>query len=250
MVKKTIYIISILAVAGVLTACGTAAAAKELNLPTTEETPPLRTISVSGSGKAVLTPDIAYVNIGVQTEDPQASNAVSKNNQLTQKVIDALLSMGVAEKDIQTTNFSIYPQVQYDNNGKPTGEIKYQVNNSIYVTVRDLDQIGSLLDTVVKAGANTINGIQFDVSDKTEALATARKNAVENAKTIAEELTQAANVTLGAVQSIVYTRGVPPVPIYKSRGMEAEMAVGASNVPISPGEMVINVDVNIVYQIK
>jgi len=251
MTKKTIVFISILALAGLLTACGASVSAKDLSNSLPEEkAPQIRTISVSGTGKAVLTPDIAYVNIGVQTEGKEAAEAVQKNNKLTQQVIDALTKLGVAEKDIQTTNFNIYPRVQYDNNGKPTGEITYQVNNSIYVTVRDLDQIGTLLDTVVKAGANTINGIQFDVSDKTEALSIARKNAVNNAKEIAEELTQAAGVSLGPVQTIVYASGMPPVPVYKSGRMDTEMAVGASNVPISPGEMVINVSVSVVYQIQ
>ncbi len=207
----------------------------------------VRTISVSGSGTAYLTPDIAYVNIGVHTEGANAADAVASNNTDSQKVIDAIKSLGVAAKDIQTTNFSIYPQQQYDNQGKPTGEIKYVVENSVYVTVRNLNNVGQILDGAVKAGANSINGVQFDVADRTQALSDARKAAMDNAKAQAQELAQAAGVTLGPVQSISISNGNPPIPFAQ---MKAAPQAEAASVPVSPGQLNITVQVNVVYQIQ
>jgi uncharacterized protein YggE len=207
--------------------------------------PPERTISVSGSGKVTLTPDIAYINIGVQTQDASATAAMNDNNSRAQAVIDVIKAAGVEDKDIQTTDFSIYPQQQYDQNGKLTGLI-YIVNNTVYVTVRDLTKLGSLLDAAVNSGANAINSISFDVADKTEAMSQARLAAVEDAHKQAVELTQATGVTLGEVRSISYYDTSAPVNIQYSR---AEMAA-ASSVPIQSGSMQIVTTVSITYGIQ
>ena len=149
--KQTPVLITIVVLSMLLSACAGVAAAQS-STPTVQSengdhaSTPLRTISVSGSGVATLTPDIAYVNIGVRTESEDAAQAVSKNNTLSQKVSDTIKGLGIDEKDIQTTNFSIHPQQEYDPNGKPTGKINYVVNNTVHVTVRDLDMIGDLLN--------------------------------------------------------------------------------------------------------
>ncbi len=246
MFKKTFFLTSILLIAALLSGCAGAAFAQTATQAA--ETNPPRTLNVSGSGKAYLTPDIAYINIGVRTEGAEASKAVSENSVLSQKVIDALKELGVEAKDIQTTNFSIFPQQKYDVEGKPTGEISYVVENTVYVTVRNLENIGKLLDAAVTSGANQIYGIQFDVADKTAALSEARKGAVENAKIIAEELAGAAGVTLGEVQTISMSAGGTPIPVYDNRG--GMMAAEAANVPVSAGQMILTVDVNIVYSIR
>lgn len=205
-----------------------------------------RTLTVTGVGKAYLTPDIAYISIGVHTEDKEASKAVADNNVRSQKVSDALKKFNIDPKDIQTSNFSIYPQQQTDQTGKVVG-ILYVVDNTVYVTLRDLKQIGPLLDAVVSAGANTINGISFDVADRSKALSEARTAAVKDAQTQANELAKAAGVTLGKVMNIsIY--GSAPVPTYVGKGGGA-VAMQAET-PISPGQMIIEVDVNIVYLIQ
>ena len=250
MTKKIIPLFGILVAASLLAACGSAAAAESFkSVDAVETQPPSRTISVSGSGKAILSPDIAYINIGVHTESKDAAEAVSDNTQQAKDLKDTLVEAGVDESDIQTINFSIYPRQEYDSEGKPTGEITYIVDNSVQVTVRDLDNLGELLNQAVASGANMINGIQFDVADKTEALSKARLDAVKNAHTIAEELAQAAEVTLGEVQSIsTYTSGLP-TPMFEGRG-GAEAVMAEAPVPISPGQMVITIEVSVVYFIE
>ncbi|HEX9027809.1 MAG TPA: SIMPL domain-containing protein [Anaerolineales bacterium] len=253
--QKSITLIVFLFLVFALSACGTAAATTGLaaqaqaTLPAgaVATQPAIRTLNVSGTGKATLTPDIAYINIGVHTEGKDAAEAVSSNNSQSQKVVDALKKMGIDAKDIRTTNFSIYPRQDYDPQNKPLG-ITYMVDNTVYVTVRDLTKVGDLLDTSVKAGANSISGIQFDVADKNAAMSDARKGAVADAKAQAEELAKAAGVTLGNVQSISTNQVGVPVPMAYGLGAGA-MKDAAASVPISSGQMTITVDVNIVYEI-
>ena len=130
----------------------------------------VRTLVVAGQGKSYLTPDIATINIGVHTEGTEVAEAVSRNTAQATKVADALKAAGIDPKDVQTSNFNIYPQQQFGPNGE-TVSSKYVVDNTVYVTVRDLNQLGALLDAAIKAGANQINGIQFDSTQKEKAIA-------------------------------------------------------------------------------
>jgi uncharacterized protein YggE len=246
---KTTFVVTFLILAALLAGvAGAAYAQTDTPAAQGDEAKVTRTVTVSGSGKVYLTPDIAYITIGVHTEGDNAAEAVASNNAQTQKVIDAIKAEGIADKDIQTTNFSIYPQQEYDTDGKPTGKVKYIVDNSVFVTVRDITKVGDVLDAAVKAGANSISGIQFDVADKTAALSEARKAAVEDAKVKAEELASAAGVSLGEVQTISeYTSGGPQ-PMYDVRSA-APMAEAAS-VPVQAGQMLLTVDVTMVYEIR
>lgn len=264
--NKLFVVVSFLVIASLLSACAGSALASAANqsaaATTTPDTAdkgsvkvevstqtPQRVLSVNGNGKVYLTPDIAYINIGVHAEGSAAAETVADNNSKTSKVVDAIKQFGVDAKDIQTINFSIYPQQVFDPQGRPTGEIKYSVDNTVYVTVRDIQKIGDLLDIVVKSGANTISGIQFDVADKSKAISDARKAAVADARATAEELAAAAGVTLGDVQTIsVYSSG-SPVPMYEAKSA-APMAAADSSVPVSPGQLLISVDVSIVYEIR
>jgi uncharacterized protein YggE len=253
MKSKFYFLTSILLFAALLSGCAGAAFAQS-STPTGEstvcapcQTSP-RTMNVNGSGKAYLTPDIAYVNIGVHTEGPNAAETVAENSTQSQAVLDALIKLGIDKKDILTTNFSIYPQQQYDTDGKPTGKMLYQVDNTVYVTVRDIEQVGEVLDKAVASGANSINGIQFDVADKTAALSEARKAAVSDAQDKAAELAQASGITLGAIQTISeYTSGSPMPVMYDTAMVKV---VEASSVPVSTGQLTITIEVNIVYEIK
>ena len=240
MKTKILFLIAVLVLGTVLTACGPASIAVQTQ-------PPQRTITVTGTGKVTLTPDIAYISIGVHTENASATDAVSGNNTQAQAVIAAIKGFGVADKDIQTTDFSINPQQQTDANGKVTG-ITYVVDNTVYVTVRDLTKLGDLLDSTVNAGANNINSIQFDVADKTAALSQARLAAVADAKKQADELTKATGVSLDVVQSISYYDTTAPVTVQYAR---ADMAApAAANVPVQAGSMQIYTTVTIVYGLK
>jgi uncharacterized protein YggE len=211
--------------------------------------PPLRSMNINGTGQVFLTPDIAYIYIGVHTEMDTAAEAVQANNSETQQVIEALKETGIAAKDIRTTNFSIWPNQQYSPDGQPTGT-SYVVDNSVFVTVRKLENLGDLLDSAVGAGANSINSVQFDVADKTEALKEARDQAVEDAKTQAQELADASGVKLGEIQSIGFFDAMP-VPYLDTYGKGGGGGVAeAAAVPIQPGQLTLTVTVNMTYEIK
>jgi len=241
MKTKSILIV-VAALALLISACG----------PTTinQEAPvAVRTLNVNGTGQAFLVPDIAYIYLGVHTEKPTAADAVSENNAQTQTMIKALTDFGIDPKDIRTTNFSIWPQDKYDpQTGLPTGQKTYSVDNTVYVTVRDLGKLGDLLDTVVAAGANTVNSIQFDVADKEAALKQARADAVKDAKIQAEQLAQDTGVTLGDVQSISFYDS-SPMPLSEGKG-GGGVAAAAASVPIQPGQLTFTVTVSVAYAIK
>jgi uncharacterized protein YggE len=246
MQPKKILIVMMLAFAMVLSACATPAQGQT---NTGDTTPQTRTLSVTGNAQISLTPDIAYVSIGVHTENKDANQAVSSNNDQATKVVDALKTMGIDAKDIQTNNFNVYPQQNFGPNGEQLGTT-FVVDNSVNVTVRDLSKLGDLLSAVVNAGANNINGVSFDIADKQSALAEARKQAVEDAQSQAQELAQAAGVTLGDVQSISYYNNVPmPIPQFEGKG-GGGAAASVANVPVNPGQLVITASVSVVYALR
>ena len=207
----------------------------------------VRTLNVNGSAQAYLTPDVAYFTIGVHTENKDAQEAVASNNALVEKVLNALKAAGVEEKDLRTTNFSIYPMDEWSPTGEKLGT-KFVVDNSLFVTLRDLTKVGEMLGVAVEAGANSVSGITFDVEDKTAVLAEARAKAVAQARSQAEELAKAAGVQLGDVQSINYYNS-SPIPLYDVKRVEAA-GMGGGGVPISTGQLTITVEVSVSYQIK
>jgi uncharacterized protein len=246
--KSILVLVSILLFAILVSGCGPALSAQAQSTQTPSGTVPQpRTVSVNGSGKAYLDPDIAMIYVGVHTEAADAAEAVAQNNTQSQEVSDALKALGIPVKDIQTTNFSIYPQQQYDPQGK-LQDTRYAVDNTVFVTLRDLTKLGDVLDGVIAAGANSINGIQFDVADRTKALADARKAAVADARSQAEELAEAAGVELGEIQNLSTSSLGYPGPMFDGRGGAA--AEAAASVPISPGQLIVSVDVTAVYEIR
>jgi uncharacterized protein YggE len=238
MKTKSLIIFAVLAFALLASACGPLAGQD------------VRTLSVSGNGQAFLAPDIAYIYIGVHTEQPTAAEAVAENNTQTQALITAIQDFGIDPKDIRTTNFSIWPMDRYDPaTGAPTGEKTYAADNTVYVTVRDLETLGDLLDTAVQAGANTVNSVQFDVENKDEALKEARVDAMNNAKIQAQELADAAGLSLGEVQSISFVDN--QYPIFDGKGGGGGFASeAAAAVPIQPGQLSFTVTVNVTYALK
>lgn len=235
---KRNLLVPVLVFALVLSACGTAPAQA-------------RTLNVSGNGTVYLTPDIATIYIGVHTDDVDLANAVSKNNTQTQALVDALKKAGVAGKDIQTSNFSVYTNA---NGGidKMTGQVipngtNYSVDNTVYVTIRDLTKLGSLLNTAVGAGANNINSITFDVADKTAAMVQARQKAMTNASNLGAELAKTAGLNLGEIQNITYSDN-SPMPYYGMAGGGA--SAPNVSVPIQPGQIQISVTVSVTYVIQ
>ncbi len=242
--KMKIATVGLIALAAVLalSACSTLAPAA-----TVTEQP--HTINVTGSGVAYGRPDIAVAQIGVQTRDADPAKAVAGNTEKMQAIMAALKGLGIDEKDIQTTNFSVSAQQNYDDKGQPT-DLTYVVDNSVSVTVRDLTKVGDVLGKSAAAGANTVNGVSFSVSDQSALEAQARDKAMADAKARAEQLAAAAGVSLDKPLNISeYSSG--PVYADSVKSVQAGMGGGGgAPVPVSTGQIQVNLQVSVTYIIK
>jgi uncharacterized protein YggE len=241
--RKLSYAAMLLAaVLVVTTGCSLGAAAAS------SATPPNRTITVVGTGKAAGTPDVAEVTIGIETRDESVQKAAEENNATMSALLEAVKELGIDQKDIQTSNYSVYA----DRKPIPdTGtaidseeQVEYVVSNQVRVTVRDLEKLGDLLDKAMEAGANNIYGISFTVDDPSALEAEARANAVADARARAESLAELAGVQVGDVLSISEVIG-GPVPV-AAKEMVSGMGVAA---PVEVGELEVSLSVQVTYVI-
>lgn len=209
---------------------------------------PLRTLSVTGTGRVLMVPDLAYINIGVRNEAQDVSSALAANNTQATAISDAIKAVGVEEKDLQTANFNVYSIQQYDQNGQPS-YINYEVENTLYVTVRDLTKLSQVLDAALGAGANQIYGINFDLANRQSALDQARDLAIKDAQAKALAVAATSGVTLGQIQTINVSNTSYVQP-YTPYGMGGGAMDAASSVPVSAGQIVVTFDANLVYVIE
>ena len=211
-------------------------------------------ITVTGEGEAAAAPDMAIISLVVLQEKPTAREALTANNEAMAKVLDAMKKAGIAERDLQTSGFSIDPRYVYpenkDNTQPPQAPkiVGYAVSNSLTVRVRDLKKVGEILDQSVTLGVNQGGNLAF-TNDKPEAvIEEARKKAVANALAKAKTLTEAAGVGLGKVIEISEQSYSPrPMPMGREKMMAA---APANSVPVAAGENTYNVNVNVTFELK
>jgi uncharacterized protein len=239
MKRSLVFIAAVSLIVLVLTACTAA--------PANSKSEVTRQLNASGTGRVFLKPDVAYVYIGVNSRAKSVTEALQDNNNKAQSISQALTGMGVDAADIQTSAFNVFPQQQVGPNGETLGT-EYVVDNSVYVTVRDLQKLGQMLDTVVQSGANSINGVQFDVNDKETALSNARQMAIEDAKKNAQELAKAGGVELGNLITLNVYGSPAPVAMFEGKGGVGSAA--ANNVPVSAGQLILTVNADLSYEIR
>lgn len=213
---------------------------------TAAETDTTRTINVSGEGRVSMTPDVAILNLGVNARDPQLATAQSNATSAMDAVRDALLAAGVAERDIQTSQYSVYVEQDYNQPSQPI--IGYNVTQMVTAKVRQIDKAGETIQAAVDAGANQINGIWFTVEDTSDAVNQARELAVADARERAEHLARLSNATLGPVHSISEGYTTPGAPVPYASGAAAESAAKAPS--IDPGTMEVIVTVSVSYAMQ
>lgn len=204
------------------------------------------TISVNGTGRATVTPDRFTFTVGVQTVGDQVDAAVNENNAKVSAVIAALKKAGATEKDIRTSNFSIWPQQDYGQ-GKLPRILGYQVVNNITVRRENVADAGRLLQVAVNAGVNTSSGLQFEVSDPTKGRDQALRAAFDDAKSKASLLAQAAGRTLG--RALTISEGTAPAPprVFQAQAMRAEG--GVSEVPVEAGTQQTTYSVSVLFEL-
>jgi uncharacterized protein YggE len=206
-----------------------------------------RTFSVSGHGEARSAPDIAMVSTGVRTQGATAKEALQRNTAAMTGVFKAMKEMGIADKDMQTSNFSVQPIYEPYREGQPNQQriVAYQVFNQVTVTVRDLARLGEALDTFVSAGSNELQGVNFSI-DKPEPLQDeAREAAIREALHKAELMAKAAGVKLGRLVTMAESGGGRPMP-----AMAMSMRAEKADVPIAAGEQLLAADVSLTFEIK
>jgi uncharacterized protein len=220
-----------------------------------------RSITVVGQGEVKAKPDIATVNLGVEVTAPTVSEAMTEANAHMKTILAAMKSLGIADKDVQTSNFSInfersnpnVPLASETTSGAKTEGAQtpagfYRVNNMIQVTIRDLDKVGDVLDAAVEAGANNVWGVSFGLDDTDALEVQAREKAVQDARARAESLAKLNNVTVGDVVSISEVIGGSPSPVYAEAA--SFRGLGGGGAPVEPGELTFTTQIQIIYGIR
>jgi uncharacterized protein YggE len=191
-------------------------------------------ITVTGTGTVESTPDQAEFSLGVDSSGPTAGAALAANSERMRRVLAALFAAGVAKEDVQTQDVSVsraYPD-----------EDRYSANNSVSVTIRALAKAGAILDAATNAGANNVYGPRLTRSDQDGLQARALRAAVDDARSKARTLAEAAGVRLGSVTAITEGGG-EPVPVY-----DAALRRTAS-APIEPGRQQTSSTVRVTFAI-
>lgn len=235
MSKRTLFVLLFTA-AGLLGLAQPAAASGDQVL--------IPSITVVGSGKTAAQPDQGEINVGVVTQRPAAVDAMSENSAAVRRVMQRLSELGVVQKDIRTNNLNLNPV--YARPGKAEEKpriVGYEVTNQVHITVRDLERMGTILDAVVREGANRLNGVSFAVADPTSLLDEARTKAIQDAQRKAELYAAATAVTLGEVLSVQEVPPQLPRPEY------FRLAQAQDSVAISPGQMEFQVNITVIYRI-
>jgi uncharacterized protein YggE len=209
----------------------------------------IRTITVSGQGEAAGSPDRATINAGVQTLASTAIESSRDNQAIIARIMQALGKEDIEDKDIQTADYSVWPEQQRDPRGDGETTITgYRVNNTVRVTVRDIQRLGEILAAVTNAGANSIHGINFSVEDTAALEARSRAIAMEDARTRAESLAELADVKLGKVLTIsMASGGGYPMPMVGARMAMDEFNSAPA---IAAGQLSVAVQVQVTYAIQ
>lgn len=213
-------------------------------------------LTVSAEGRAARAPDLAVFTAGVATAGKTAGEAMAANSASMSRVVAALKRAGIADRDIQTSNLNLHPVYAPQQPQRPDGAmieprqpeiIGYQANNTVTVRQRNLAEFGKVIDTLVTAGANQVNGPDFQVDKPDEALDAARIEAIGKARARAELYARAAGLKVVRIVAISESGGYapPPMPMYRM-AVNADMA-GAP--PVASGEVSLAANVSVQFEL-
>ncbi|AQR74394.1 SIMPL domain-containing protein [Sphingomonas sp. LM7] len=205
-------------------------------------------LDVSAEGVSTRTPDLAVIQAGVVTQNATAGDAMRQNSTRMATVLAALRRAGVAERDVQTSSIQLSPQYRYAENQPPviTG---YQASNQVTVRFRDIAKSGTILDTLVREGANNISGPNLTIEKPEAALDEARTSAVATARARAELYAKAAGLRVDRILSISESGAAqPPMPIMVRA--ERFSAAPQADTQIAPGEQELRVALSVRFLLK
>ena len=209
------------------------------------QSPPDGRVIVTGEGSVSLTPDYAQIESGVTSRARTVKEASDANSKLMGAITAALLESGIEQKDVQTSRFSVQPVYAPQEPRTEPKLVGYSVSNHVRVKIRQIGQVGEILDRLVTAGATDVGNISFLVSDPSKALDQARKAAITDARRKAEVYAEASGLRLGRVIWITEDSGFAPSVPMQARGASAALAPAA----IAPGEDTFRVKVTVGFDI-
>lgn len=205
------------------------------------------TLNLSATGESKVTPDLATITLGVQTDGPTAAQALSANAAQMTRVVAALKKAGIADRDIQTSSLNVSPQYIYEQNQPPKLN-GYQASNQVTIQVRDLTKLGQTVDATVNAGATNVGGISFGLQNPQAAEDAARLDAVKALQAKADLYARATGYKIVRLVNLGegggYTPSPPPMPMYAMAKREM-----ADSSPVSAGELKVRVDVSATYEL-
>ena len=209
------------------------------------------TVSVTGTGRSNVVPDRFTFNVGVQTVANTVDDAVSQNNKRVAAVIAALKGAGAQDADLQTSNFNIYPQQDYQE-GRLPRILGYQVTNNVTVRSSKIADAGRLLGVAINAGVNTSSGINFEVADPARGRDQGLRAAFDDARAKAALLAQAAGRTLGRTMYISEggQQGPQPYPMQRTMAMEARVGAVSGDVPVESGTQERMYSINVTFELR
>ena len=203
-------------------------------------------ISVSGTGAINVNPDVAYISLGVSTKGVDPKATLEANNRAIAAVISAVREKGIAEKDIRTTDFNMYPDYNngYDREGERASG--YTVSNNLSVVVRDINIVGDVLGVAANAGANVSGGVQFGLLDNSAAYNEALVLAIESAVGKAQAIAGALGKSIGSPTSV--TESVNYYAPYYAAAENMAMDSAGGGVPMQTGKLTVTANVQMVYE--
>jgi hypothetical protein len=202
--------------------------------------------TVSAEGKATAVPDIAVVNTGFTANGQSVAVVQNQANSVIKKISADLKALGIDTKDIQTSNYNIYPNYDYRESVQKING--YNINVSLTIKVRDFAKINNVIDTATADGANQIGGLSFTVDNLEKYQAEARKEAIAKAKIKAEDLARESGINLGRIINVSEGYSSPPVPTYAKVDVASGRGGGGEATEISPGSSEITVTVTLSYE--
>ncbi len=211
-----------------------------------------RVIITSGSSEVKVTPDRAQVTVSVQTENADVKMAQSENAAKMDAVVKAIKAAGIADADVRTSGYSIYP-VYDDTSSIFSKKVKtYRVTNSVQVTIRDVTKTGEVIDAAVAAGANQVDSIMFMVSEELEQSLRSEVlgKAVRKARADADIVAAAAGVTITGVKEINVGSYYPPVYYENARPAAMDAKATSVSTPVEPGQVTISAQISATYLIS
>ena len=204
-------------------------------------------LTVTGTGTVKIMPDVAYVTIGVVTNDADAAKAQQSNRETMNDIFDALKKEGLTEDDMRTTNYSTYPRYNYDTNMVTS----YEVSNMVELTITDIDNVGKYIDIAAENGANTAYPVQFSLQDKSgpynQALGLAMTTASGKAQAI---ISASGNEIIGTLSIQENSYGYTAYNQYDTTADMAMDDTAYAPTPITAGELEITATVTVVYEIN